>query len=150
MRHAHGFEEEGFDENLFVDRLAQEESCAGELFQKTLDDVRTHQFCEFGIDADFFRILFKHGLRIREQGAHEHAAEPAENLVEEQLQILAGISECVKRGDNLCAVVAENRPDEFLHLRGCGQAEQRECLRFGNFRRLAVCGSEEGDHLVEQ
>ena len=56
----------------------------------------------------------------------------------------------MKCRDDLCPVVAENRPDEFLHLCGCGQTEQRERLRFRDFGRLAVSGSEEGDHLVEQ
>ena len=144
----HGFQENGFEEDLLVDGIAEEIARAGDAFEETLDRSGRDCVCDASERFDLLRRFVEYGDSIvSEDAAEQDPAEPGDDLLEKRFEVFALIGEIVDVADDGGAVVVRDGVQEGFHLPGRGKSEKVERLFFGDAGFVAA---EEGDELVEQ
>ena len=147
VRDAHGLQENGFEEDLFVDGVAEEIARAGNAFEETLDRGGGDGGGDSLEGGDLVRGFIKYGGGIAEDPAEQDSAKPGDDFLKEGFEILSLFGEIMDVADDGGAVVVGNGVQQGFHFGGRRDSEEVERLLFGD---AGLVAAEEGNELIEQ
>ena len=145
---AHRLEDDGFEQHLLVQRIAEHPPRRSEVFQQLLRDRRDDLRGQSAILRKVFGAFVHQFRRIVEDAAQLHRPERGQKIVEERLQIFPLALE--RRDDlhRLARTVAEHRSEQFQQVGAVGETEERQHLFSGYLPRCSA--RKERDHLIQQ
>ena len=150
MSKSHSFQEKRFNKDLFVDGFPEQITCGGILFQKSLGNAGSGFCRKFPEKFDPVRVFFDDRFRIFQDGAHHNTAQPCQNFVKENFQILSCNAEVVNGCNHVPRNIQQKSLNQRIHISRSCQTEKRKSLLFCNACAAVVTCTEKGDHLIQK
>jgi hypothetical protein len=145
---AHDAQERGLDEQALVEGVTDVAVVAEQALDEALDDGGA------GADGERLQLValaltkLENLLRLLRQ-LHDHdAAQVAEHVGVEPLEVPAVVSQMMDAGHDAGSVVGKQCDSEVVQLCAGGEAKDVDHIRFMDARGLTVAAAE-SDHLVE-